>query len=417
VHVSIETDQPGVGPFDGIVTVASLENHIAPPDASNGAVPSDPTACNSVSDLTGKIAVYQRSCASTTSVPNLEAAGAIAAIQISDIGPVELIIGDITATIYLCTISSKDGSALQSALLSHPNMTITIKQPFVTDLPNNSEIYDPKTGKWSSAGSTIVSLTDTKSFRLGPLILRPDGTVVAFVGINGNTSIYDTHKKKWSVGPTFPEDPDLGQIGMPAGSAVLLPNGNILVSATVGFEYKTFIFEFDGKKFNPQPVFPNGNTEPGSNVAMMLLPTGQVMAVDQTNDVEIYTPGDRGYNKEWRPVIYDSPKEVKVGETYKIEGIRFNGMSQASLFSGYYQGATNYPLVRITNKKTKHVFYCRTHDHSFMGVASPMIVSTYFDVVKAEEGESLLEVVANGIPSEPIHINVISQRSKKIYHY
>ena len=66
------------------------------------------------------------------------------------------------------------------------------------------------------------------------------------------------------------------------------------------------------------------------------------------------------------------------------------------------QGATNYPLVRITNLKTSHVFYARTHDHSSMAVASNALVNTHFDVSNAQEpGASILQVVANGIASQP----------------
>jgi hypothetical protein len=66
------------------------------------------------------------------------------------------------------------------------------------------------------------------------------------------------------------------------------------------------------------------------------------------------------------------------------------------------QEATNFPLVRIVNKKTRHVFYARTHDFSFMGVASEKPVSTSFDVPSSiETGPSNLFVVANGIASKP----------------
>ena len=69
------------------------------------------------------------------------------------------------------------------------------------------------------------------------------------------------------------------------------------------------------------------------------------------------------------------------------------------------QAATNFPLVRIINLKTSHVFYSRTHNHSSMAVASRSVVSTYFDVPAVQEkGPSLLEVVANGIASEPVYV-------------
>jgi len=67
------------------------------------------------------------------------------------------------------------------------------------------------------------------------------------------------------------------------------------------------------------------------------------------------------------------------------------------------QAATNFPLVRITNLKTSHVVYSRTHDHSSMAVASNAVVSTHFDVPAVQEtGPSLLQVVANGIASQPV---------------
>jgi hypothetical protein len=83
-------------------------------------------------------------------------------------------------------------------------------------------------------------------------------------------------------------------------------------------------------------------------------------------------------------------------------------MSQAAAFGDELETATNYPIVRITNRSTGHVFYARTHDHSTMGVATGSLpVSTNFDVpAAAETGASRLEVVANGIPSKPVNITV-----------
>ena len=71
------------------------------------------------------------------------------------------------------------------------------------------------------------------------------------------------------------------------------------------------------------------------------------------------------------------------------------------------QAATNFPVVRITNLRSGHVFYSRTHDHSSMAVASPELVWTTFDVPSAQErGASKLEVVANGVASDPVLIQV-----------
>jgi hypothetical protein len=100
--------------------------------------------------------------------------------------------------------------------------------------------------------------------------------------------------------------------------------------------------------------------------------------------------------------------ELLSGQTYKISGRRFNGMTQgASYGGGSQQSATNYPLLRITNDSTGHVVYCRTHDHSSMAVASEREGSTFFDIPSTiETGPSKLEVVTNGISSRPESIEV-----------
>lgn len=96
------------------------------------------------------------------------------------------------------------------------------------------------------------------------------------------------------------------------------------------------------------------------------------------------------------------PRLLKAGESFRLEGIRLNGMSQGSAYGDEVQDATNYPLVRLTNHATHHVTYLRTHDHSSMAVASDRVSSTHFDVpAGVESGLSTLEVVANGIASRP----------------
>ena len=140
-----------------------------------------------------------------------------------------------------------------------------------------------------------------------------------------------------------------------------------------------------------------------------------MLSVDGTLDVEIYTPDRRDDNeraREWAPVVTWAPRLLQSGRSYRLEGIRLNGMSQASSFGDELQDATNYPLVRVTNLLTKHVLYYRTHDHSSMAVASDDVVSTHFDVpANQESGPSKLEVVANGIASEPLMVLVKSDNS------
>ncbi len=274
--------------------------------------------------------------------------------------------------------------------------------------PTGSYLFDPETNIWSFAGSTIYPISDFINGEMGAAILRPDGLVAQFSGNGtGQNAIYNSKKNKWSPAAPFPVVDNVQQTNADV-SATLLPNGNILV-ATTGYldvpPINFFEFTYDTMEFVQEPTVPNS-----ANIAaciLLTLPTGQVLLTDFSNDVEIYTPDNMCYKKEWAPVVKHMPKKVASGQTYKIEGIRFNGMSQCGQTGDDFTQATNYPLVRITNHRTGHLFYCRTHDHSSMAVASDKTVYTFFDVpYSIEKGKSTLEVVANGIPSKPHKIVV-----------
>jgi len=276
----------------------------------------------------------------------------------------------------------------------------------VTKAPH-SERYIPSEDKWVSAGSTIVDLhspTDVNGCipygkhgcyyppgEVGPGMLRPDGTVFATGSYSkegaGHTAIYHPTTGKWTVGPDFPNGDNAGD-----SFSVLLPSGVVLVLGGSGE-----LYDFDGTHLTPDKV--------SSAVPILMLPTGQVFVV--TNGAAVYNPVGK-YEQSWAPVITKFPKSVARGSTYKISGQQFNGLSQAASFGDEDQTATNYPLVRITNKASHHVFYAKTHDHSTMGVATgKATVFTNFDVsAETETGASTLEVVANGIPSKKVSVTV-----------
>ncbi|MGH8294006.1 MAG: hypothetical protein ACRETZ_00680 [Steroidobacteraceae bacterium] len=63
----------------------------------------------------------------------------------------------------------------------------------------------------------------------------------------------------------------------------------------------------------------------------------------------------------------------------------------------------NFPIVRIANLETGHVFYSGTHDFGSVAVASDEIAWTRFEVPQDQEpGLSKLQVVASGIASDPV---------------
>jgi hypothetical protein len=282
--------------------------------------------------------------------------------------------------------------------------------------PTNSELYNPGSHRWTSAGSTLQTLTDPVLDETGPSILRPDGTVFA-VGSEGDTSIYNTQKHQWSLGPKLPVSPQGYQYTVQDGPGVLLPNGHVFFAASGGAidpsngnysDPPVAFFEFDGNSLAPEPTIPNAANDLSGSISLLPLPNGQVLAVDSSLDVEIYTPGDTSHNPRWQPAIASVPFRLGPGGSYKLYGYLLNGVSQACAFGDESQCATNYPLVRITNLGTGHVFYSRTHDHSSMAVAdNDHLNLTHFDVPAAQEhGLSKLEVVANGIPSFPVLVQV-----------
>ena len=270
----------------------------------------------------------------------------------------------------------------------------------------NSEIYDPTTGSWTSAGSTIVQLWDSHgSYEVGPAMLRPDGTVFA-TGANGagagHTSIYNASQGTWTPGPDFP-----GNLDIADGPAALEPNGKVLVMTSPGiYENGGVFFEWDGSSLTQVPAPPNSPNDSSWYGHMLVLPTGQILFTDYSNDVEVYTPTGDPY-PGIAPSAILTHAVYSRGSSVLLSGFKFNGASQASAYGDDAQDATNYPIVRITNTSTGHVFYCRTHDHSTMAVGFPGPAYTHVDIpANMESGRSYLEVVANGIASPKYTIGI-----------
>jgi hypothetical protein len=275
----------------------------------------------------------------------------------------------------------------------------------------HAEKYIPELGKWVNAGNTVVALADFLSAEIGPAVLRPDGTVFA-TGANssgpGHTAIYyppadRTKPGRWVRGPDIPDGNDMGD-----APAALLPSGNVLCAANPGIANPPVTFyEFDGTKFITVPGPPNAAQDNTEGNAMLVLPTGEILLTDESSDVELYTSSGNP-NPAWRPAITSVPRNLNRGASYLISGTQLNGLSQGAMYGDDAQMATNYPLVRITNRASGHVFYARTHDHSTMAVATgTKPVSTHFDLpAEMETGASDLVVVANGISSPSIGVTV-----------
>ena len=259
----------------------------------------------------------------------------------------------------------------------------------------NSELFSPSTEVWSTAGVPPVTLVSACS-EIGPGMLRPDGTVLWFGG-TGRTATYAPSTGSWTVGPTMPN----GYVAEDVPAA-LLPNGNILIAMgqpetfpdcghTSGNPPQhTWFYMLNGTSY----TFEGGptNNYPVEN-RLLVLPSGNALWTRDSTDVELYIPNNSNYLTSWQPTISSYPGAVTRGtKNYNIFGTQFNGLSQAGMYGDDYQAATNYPLVRIQNKPTGHISYCRTHNHGTMAVATgSATVSTQFDIpANAEAGASKL---------------------------
>lgn len=290
----------------------------------------------------------------------------------------------------------------------------------------------PSTGAWISDGNTPVNLAEAAPQaipygpapqqtvggvtygpgpsgtynapgEIGPSILRPDGTVfwtgAATAGQPGHTAIYRPGASaavagSWTAGPDIPNNDNAGD-----STAVLLVNGNVLFAGD-----SDALYEFDGTRVTqtvPAPASAIGTY-------LLPLPSGQVLVLTpgQASLTKVYAPVGTP-QPGWAPTITTAPSSVTRGQTYSLTGTQFNGLSEAAAYGDELSAPTNYPLVRITNSATGHVFYARTHGYTIGVATGASPVTTMFDVpAGAETGASSLVVIANGIASAPVNVTV-----------
>ena len=305
----------------------------------------------------------------------------------------------------------------------------TVVVPQCNGAPN-AEKYVVSGDKWQADGSLKASLVEATSAEIGPGFLLTDGRAF-FVGATNNTALYqpgatDTAAGTWSAGPPIPNR-GRQQQGSKDGPGALLPSGNVLFPVApvdgvkANYNSPCSFFEFDGTTINRVSDPPNANC-PTYVGRMLIVGTGQALWVrEDDNSFYAYTETGQPQNS-FRPVITSAPATVSPGSTVTVAGTQFNGLSQAVGYGDDYAAATNYPLVRITNRETGTVRYCRTANHTTpsgagtvpsMGVATGAAIVTTEVTIPAdlELGESGLTVVANGIPSEPTTVIVRPQGS------
>lgn len=327
-------------------------------------------------------------------------------------------------------LAARAVSASEESFVLMPDSTIASAS---CNQPTKTIVYDIATDSWANDNALPTDVTGQipgDVNEIGPGLLRYDGTAF-FVGGNQNTAIYNPGARvKWTNGPAIPS-PDGGktQLGVLDGPGAILPNGNILVGAGPlsnpgNFNSPDSYFEFDGAVFNPTAAPPNNDCATYLT-RLLLLPTGDIMFARE-DDASFYAyHSDAAVPQDsFRPVIQTCPASFAPGDTIQVSGTQFNGLSQATAYGDDSQAATNYPLVRLTDANNG-VRYCRTFNHNAagpggttiasMGVATGALVVTTNAAIPSDlaSGNYNLEVVANGIASQPFAVTVSQGTGRK----
>ena len=287
--------------------------------------------------------------------------------------------------------------------------------------PPAAHVYNFGTGTWSAINSLPVSLVDPTTcgnYEIGPAVTRPDGTVVAFGGNTGcttspadPTAIYNPGTGVWIQGPNVPAVCASGTTScdLADAPAALLPNGNILFAASDGYgNSPTHFFEFTTSNTIIQVADPLyfASTSGAFYYNFLVLPNGQIFVTDFSNTPELYTPVGSA-NAAWQPTISAFAGNVYPGNAFTVSGTQLNGLSQGAAYGDDVQGATNYPIVQITNNASGHVFYSTSFGYSTMSIAQGQSGSTNYALPQqVEQGPSKISIIANGVASAPVSLNV-----------
>jgi Galactose oxidase, central domain len=330
---------------------------------------------------------------------------------------------DPVANTWTAAANKLDASSSEETWTLLPDQTIA-----TVDCPGHpaTEKYVIAANQWVYCGNTPFDLVEAASIEIGPAVLLPDGRIFA-VGATNHTALYSMPPNSnqpgtWTNGPTFPLPAGVVALGAKDAPACLLPNGRVLCIAGpvdgVSGHYlgPTYFFEFNPST-NSLAAITNPPTNGGPPYVgrFLLLPTGQVLFANGSSNIQVYSPTGAP-DPMWKPNITSVPTSIVRGHTYTLYGRQINGLSQAVAYGDDATMATNYPIVRLRNTTSGHVFYCRTLNHSTLSVNTGTVIHhTQFVVpVNAELGAADITVVANGIASDPAHVTVSSIKKIEI---
>jgi ELWxxDGT repeat protein len=291
----------------------------------------------------------------------------------------------------------------------------------VNGKPGEAQRLDPTTMTWVDAGAVPVALeAGISAYKdMGPGVLMPNGQVLQF-GRSSQTAIYTPPTPgdgtngvgSWAAGPVIPNGLEAGGENPTfAGSAAaLLPSGDVLFTADMpDIVGPTKFFEWNPTTNSVTDVTPPiasyQSNSANSTIRMLVLPTGQVLLGNQTDQqLYVYTPGGSP-QAAWQPTI---TSVVANGDHLTLTGTQLNGISAGVSHGVSTQMATNFPIVELKDSSGV-VYLARTSNWSNTGVATgKLAMSTDFTLPYYVPADTYsLTVIANGISSDPTPFQLV----------
>jgi hypothetical protein len=291
-----------------------------------------------------------------------------------------------------------------------------------TWLTPTTELFTPSILQWSFAGNTVKSPINTPAAETGPNVEMPNGnTFVVGAGTGpeapaacttskpANTALYNAAAGRWVHSPTIPTVDGM-QYDSADGPGSVLPDGNVLFDVSPCVFNAPIVFDMYDASTNtivPVPDVPTANEDSSYNTRMLVLPNGQILFNDGSNQMQVYTAGGTP-NPAWAPQLTGiSSFSFTPGKSGSVSGSQLAGLDPGATYGDDVQDNTNFPLVQITNSATGVVTYARTFDWSNVSIAPGASSSTRFTLpASTPAGPSTLVVIANGISSSPVPVTI-----------
>ncbi len=290
---------------------------------------------------------------------------------------------------------------------------------FTSGCYRNAHIYAPDAGigRWNLTDIPSFSVTDISQGGTG--VLLTDGRVWIVHRSLNESLFYIPSARNGVVGPELPTAEFMG-ISFDRFAACVLPNGKVFFTGSHISDGHPEFYEYTHNGadniftlITPPVGLPTPRSIIHQGAYLLLLPTGEAM-MSFLSQMFVYTPAtsDPEPHPEWRPTLNFplNDTDIVAGATMTARGLLFNGMTQAVFHNpGKSTGtATNFPIIRLTNRASGRTWYCRTSGHSSMGVATGIAAQhTNFRIPDdVELGRADLCIIANGITGDCVEVMV-----------